>query len=230
MKSFACLNRVAGYGKQKLPDERVRQAQGELLEQIRNLRQRLSGPLQQIAGWEEREAQCIAQERRRRRHTEIVGGRRLADPATEQRLKAVVGERSRCRREIQRVEARCGKDLQRLRDSQERWLHLQGKDEVYRIDVELDQILTYFRVALVNLSSWFLSECLGNRAMSLTQFLHTILLLPGEMELSAGRQRITLERNAKDPATMTLLAPALERLNRLDIHDLQGRRIEFALS
>ena len=30
MKSFACLNRVAGYGKKKLPDEKVRKTQKEL--------------------------------------------------------------------------------------------------------------------------------------------------------------------------------------------------------
>src|SRR5207245_11128953 len=49
MKSFACLNRVAGYGKKKLPDEKVRATQQQLQRQITALRQNLKVPLKQIA-------------------------------------------------------------------------------------------------------------------------------------------------------------------------------------
>jgi transposase len=54
MKHVACLNRVAGYGKQELPDKRVQERQKELAAQIRTLKKELSGSRSAI---EEEEAQ-----------------------------------------------------------------------------------------------------------------------------------------------------------------------------
>jgi hypothetical protein len=229
MKSFACLNRVAGYGKKQLPDEKVRQTQQELLERITALRQSLRVPLKAIADQEERVAVCIQKERRIHSHNPVVHGQRVIDAETQKQLKAISCELSQCRRQIQLIESEREKDLQRLRRYEKEWLRLQGKDYVYRIDVELDQIMTYFRVALVNLSSWFLSECLGKRSMSLAQFLHNLLLMPAEIQLTKSVRRINLQRNPKDPESMAMLKVALKRLNRFEIQDLDERKIEFAM-
>lgn len=230
MKSFACLNRVAGYGKKQLPDEKVRQTQQELLERITTLRQHLRVPLKAIAAQEERMAAWIEQERYLHSRSPIVAGQRRVDEPTRGVLQTLRREMSQCRRAIQGIEAEWVKDLQRLRRYEKEWLRLQGKEQVYRIDVELDQIMAYFRVALVNLSSWFLRECLANSSMSLAHFLHRILLLPAEIQLTPKVRRIVLERNAKDPECMGMLEPALGRINGLAIKDLDERRIEFALS
>jgi len=229
MKSFACLNRVAGYGKKQLPDEKVRQTQQELLQRITALRQNLRVPLKATADQEERVAVCIEKERRIRSRTPVVHGRRVSDTETQKKLKSLSHELTQCRREIQLIESDRGKDLQRLRRYEKEWLRLQGKDHVYRVDVELDQIMTFFRVALVNLSSWFLSECLGKRSMSLAQFLHNLLLMPAEIQLTKRVRRIQLRRNPKDPESMAMLEVALKRLNELEIQDLEERKIEFAI-
>jgi len=229
MKSFACLNRVAGYGKKQLPDEKVRQTQQELLQRITALRQNLRVPLKATADQEERVAVCIEKERRIRSRTPVVHGRRVSDTETQKKLKSLSHELTQCRREIQLIESDKGKDLQRLRRYEKEWLRLQGKDHVYRVDVELDQIMTFFRVALVNLSSWFLSECLGKRSMSLAQFLHNLLLMPAEIQLTKRVRRIQLRRNPKDPESMAMLEVALKRLNELEIQDLEERKIEFAI-
>jgi hypothetical protein len=89
--------------------------------------------------------------------------------------------------------------------------------------------MTYFRVALVNLSSWFLSECLEKRSMSLAQFLHNLLLMPAEIQLTKTVRRIHLRRNPKDPKSRAMLAVALKRLNGLEIQDLAERKIEFIM-
>ena len=89
--------------------------------------------------------------------------------------------------------------------------------------------MAYFRISLVNLSCWFLKQCMGNSKMSLARFLHTILLLPAEIELTRDLKRVKLRRNPKDPRRKNQLLPALERLNQLEILDLDQRRIEFAL-
>ena len=80
----------------------------------------------------------------------------MSTKETEAGLKSLSAGITQCRRQIKLIESEQGKDLHRLRRYEKEWLRLQGKDYVYRIDVELDQIMAYFRIALVNLSSWFL--------------------------------------------------------------------------
>jgi hypothetical protein len=108
-------------------------------------------------------------------------------------------------------------------------LRLQGKEFVYQIDVELDQIMGFFRISLVNLCCWFLRECMGKSSMSLSKLLHRILLIPAEIELTKDVRRVKLRRNPKDPGLMEKLAPALQKLNELRIQHLDERRIEFVL-
>jgi len=230
MKSFACLNRVAGYGKKKLPDEKVRQAQKELRERITALRQRLRVPLKAIADQEERLSVCIDKERHIHSQCQILDGKRVVDEQARPILKSLSREMAQCRRQIKSIESEWRKDLHRLRRYEKEWLRLQGKEYVYRIDVELDQIMAYFRVSLVNLSSWFLHECLQKHTMSLAQFLHSILLMPAEIELTKDIRRIRLTRNLKDPEGMVRLEPALQHLNDLQIQHLDGRRIEFVVA
>ena len=95
--------------------------------------------------------------------------------------------------------------------------------------MELDQIMAYFRVALVNLSGWFLSECTGKQSMSLANFFHTVLLMPAEIELTKDVRRIKLKRNPKDPGGMAVLEPTFQKLNDLGIQHLDKSRIEFAI-
>ena len=73
------------------------------------------------------------------------------------------------------------------------------------------------------------SECLGNSRMSLARLLHTILLLPAEIELRKELRRVKLRCNPEDPKRMNQLRPALERLSQLAIQDRDKRKIEFAL-
>jgi hypothetical protein len=229
MKSFACLNRVAGYGKKKLPDEKVRQIQKQLRGRIIALRQRLSIALKAIADQEERLAIGIDKERRIHSQSQIVDGKRVIEEQKRPILKSLSREMTQCRRQIKSIESEWGKELHKLRKYEKEWLRLQGKGDVYRIDVELDQIMAHFRIALVNLSSWFLHECLPKHTMALAQFLHTILLMPAEIELTKDIRRIRLKRNVKDPEGMARLEPALQQLNALRIQHLDGRRIEFAV-
>jgi hypothetical protein len=229
MKSFACLNRVAGYGKKKMPDEKVRRSQADLQERITSLRTRLRVPLKAIADQEERLATCIEKERRLHSEGLVVDGKRVVEQKTHVILRSLSREISQCHRQIKSIESECSKELHRLRRHEKEWLRLQGKDYVYRIDVELDQIMSYFRVALVNLSSWFLSECMGKQSMSLAKFFHNILLMPAEIELTKGVRRIRLKSNPKDPDGMAVLEPAVQKLNDLRIQHLDERRIEFVM-
>jgi transposase len=229
MKSFACLHRVAGYGKTKLPDEKVRQAQKTLQTKITALRRKLDEPLNAIAVHEERLAGAIEQERRIRSRVPVAEGKHILTPEQQADMTNIRRTIADCKRGIKTMESENHKDLHRLRQHEKEWLRLQGKEYVYRVDVELDQIMTYFRVALVNLASWFIHQYLGGASMSLVSFLHSILLLPAEIELTDHVRHIRLKRNTKDPKTMAALATALAELNSLQIQHMDGKRILFAL-
>src|SRR6266702_1391331 len=229
MKSFACLNRVAGYGKKKLSDETVRAKQKELGARITEWRKKLAVPLEAMAGQEERLALSMEKQRRIHSRCPIVKGRRVVEEESQVRLTSLGREIAQYRRQMKSIQAEWGNDLKRLRNYEQQWLRLQGKDFVYQIDVELDQIMGFFRISLVNLSCWFLRECLGRSSMSLSKLLHTILLMPAEIELTKEVRRVKLRRNPKDPEGMKKLEPALERLNELRIQHLDQKRIEFVL-
>ena len=51
-----------------------------------------------------------------------------------------------------------------LRKHRREWLRLQGKETVYKMDVELDQILTFHRASLANLYAYFIKHFLQQRS------------------------------------------------------------------
>jgi hypothetical protein len=87
----------------------------------------------------------------------------------------------------------------------------------------------FFRIALVNIASWFLSECFEKHPMSLARLLHAILMMPADIHLMKDVRRVVLKRNPKDRQMMALLEPALRRLTDLNIRDLDKRKIEFGI-
>src|SRR6266705_2238036 len=203
--------------------------QKELGARITEWRKKLAVPLEAMAGQEERLALSMEKQRRIHSRCPIVKGRRVVEEESQVRLTSLGREIAQYRRQMKSIQAEWGKDLKRLRNYEQQWLRLQGKDFVYQIDVELDQIMGFFRISLVNLSCWFLRECLGKSSMSLARFLHMILLMPAEIEQTKEVRRVKLQSNPKDPEGMEKLKPALERLNALRIQHLDQRRIEFVL-
>jgi hypothetical protein len=227
MKAVACLNRVAGYGKQEVPDTRVQKRQAGLALQIQKLKEKLIEPRQAIQEEEAAIARLIPKERRLRARSRIVDGRRVLPGGEAKELKAIsahVAWRERRIKAIRKTYA----EFKRLDRAEREWVRLQGKETVYKVDVELDQIMTYFRVSLVNIYA-YLSKLLGGSHLSLVNMIHTVLLLPGKILDTPDARHVLLERNEKDPSTMNRLATAIENINNLKICDDRGRRFTFAI-
>ena len=108
-------------------------------------------------------------------------------------------------------------------------MRLQGKETVYKVDVELDQIMTFFRVGLVNLCSYFAQEILGTSLLSLSSLVNTILLIPALIEVTKSKKIVTLKYNPKTPDVMSLLELALNNINKLEPKTPDGKQIEFKL-
>jgi hypothetical protein len=88
--------------------------------------------------------------------------------------------------------------------------------------------MTFFRVSLVNLYT-YMARLMGWSHLSLVRFLHTILLLPGEVEETGDSRHIILERNKKDPGTMEALSAAISKVNALSITNTAGKKLSFSL-
>lgn len=116
-----------------------------------------------------------------------------------------------------------------LRKHQKEWLRLQGKERVYEIDVELDQIVTFYRVSLANLLAYFIHHFLDGVSTSMVMILHQIIHLQATIEENGEERKIKLRSNKKDPETMRKLSFALEKLNSLNIQGPRGKFMRFSL-
>jgi len=135
---------------------------------------------------------------------------------------------------MERSIKRIGKDhktaLRRLRKKEQEWLRVQGKEKVYHADVELDQIMTYFRVAFSNLSAYLLTGYFVRSRLSLGSFVHDVFYIPATIEETKETKRVLLEVGEKDRETITALGSQVEKINRLNIKNLEGQRISFELA
>ena len=227
MKAVGGLHRVAGYGKQKLPDVKVRKRQEELTSKIRKLRVKLREPLAEISAEEIKIAKLIPKERRLRAGSRIVKGKRILPRKEAEELKTI----SRLINSHQRRAKTIGRDnpdFKKLDKAEREWMRLQGKESVYKVDVELDQIMTFFRVSLVNMYT-YMAHLMGWSHLSLVKFLHIVLRLPGTVVETEETRQIILEKDEKDATTMDTLSAAISKLNALGVRNGSGQRILFTL-
>lgn len=230
MKGFASLHLVAGYGKQKMEDANVQMRQQWLEQKISNLRNLLQEPLAQIAQYTAAFTALILQERALRSLSHIEEGKRIQSPANAQSLQNCTKEIKRLQRKIKTTEKPYRKKFDQLHRYEAWWMRLQGKQTVYKVDVELDQIITYFRVSLANIAAYFLKQFLGMGPTCFSTLMQEILLLDGEIEETDEMRKVTLKRNLKDPVTMQRLEVALEKFNLLPLRTLSGKFYQFSLS
>jgi transposase len=227
MKAVGCLHRVAGYGKQKMVDVNVKNRQGELTAQIKKLRTQLQDPLAGIGEHECRIAKLIVKERKLRLQSKIVDGQRILPQKQSEELQAITREIARHKRQIHSI--RKGHSaFKKLERAEREWIRLQGKEKVYQVDVELDQIMTFFRVSLVNLYI-YLAHLMGRSHLSLVKLVYTVLSMNGHIWETSASRHITLERDEKDPVTMAALSDCLTKINALNIRNMAGKRMVFSL-
>jgi hypothetical protein len=229
-KAAVSLNRVVGYGKKEITNPLVLEKQQRAKERIDELTKKLFTPLKQIGAHEKIIAEIIPQERKIKAKSKIVNGVRVLSKSLDKKLK-VHGKQIRSHQAaIKKIEGIYTKDLKSLRKHQKEWLRLQGKEQEYEADVELDQILTFYRVSLANLYAYFVKNCLGESSISMLTILSKIIHLQAEIKEADGIRKITLQVNKKDPKMMEKLAGAINIINALNIIGPKGLRMKFDFS
>jgi transposase len=230
MKKFVSLHHVAGYGKQLQEDQNVIEKQKELQDKIQDIKNILKDSISEISIETEKLTLLIEQERILRYRSDIKDGKRLLSQEDEELLKACTRKIGRVHRRIKSIEAEHKKDFVKLHNYETNWLNLQGKESVYKADVELDKILTYFRVSLANVCAYFLKEILKIGPLSVDTLMQSVLLLDGIIEETNDVRKVMIKRNQKDPEMMDKLGVAFEKLNELSMCTLSGKYYHFSFS
>jgi len=227
-KAVACLNRVAGYGKQKVQDKEVRKQLDILDTKIRKIRESLYEDQTLIDKEEARIIALVPKEQRLRARSQIVDGQRILSKRNSEEIKAIGRAISQHQKRIKAIRKE-NPDFKKLERTERDWMRLRGKETTYKVDVELDQIMTYFRLSLVNFYA-YLAKLLRGSRLSLVNLLFTVLLLPGTREETEETKTIMLQRNENDRDTMERLAHAIEIINELRIQDDNGKRLIFGIT
>lgn len=228
-KAVVCLNRIAGYGKTLQDDPKAREKQEKCRVKIKDLTHILKEDLSRIGSHEQALAVLVAKERNERAKTEIRKGKRVGVAKVLKKLKVIGAEISRHKSAISQTEKNRSKEFRSLRKNQMQWLKLQGKEKIYEADVELDQIMTYYRMGLANLYAYFLKNYCNDTPMTFESLVNRIVSLPAAVDETAEERRIGLQYNSKDKELMRVLAKAIEKINKQNIYGPKGKLMKFSI-
>lgn len=226
-KATVSLSRVAGYGRKKVANLRQREKQEKLAKQISTLNEQLQGAIEARRVHEQAIVKLIPKERRLRAKTKLLNGKRLVPPSIRADFEGCAQQIRRHESAIKAIEQAHQDKFKKLTKIQREWLRLQGKDTEYAVDLELDQILTYFRASLVHLYAYFIRHFLGGEPLSLVGLVHRVLHLPATIEETKEIRQITLQSNPQDPIMMKHLQRAIEKVNALKIQGPHGKVMQF---
>ena len=228
-KATVSLSRVAGYGRKKVENLRQREKQEKLAQKIATLKERLKDEIDKINVHEQAIRNLIPKGQRLRGKTRIVEGKRIVPSAIRDEYERYGKKIQYHQRAIKAIEKAHEKEFKSLTKSQRKWLRLQGKENDYAIDVELDQILTYFRASLAHLYAYFIRFFLDGESTSMVALLHRVIHLQATIEETKYVRKIVLKANQQDPTMMKNLRHAIEKVNALKIHGPRGRVMNFSL-
>ncbi len=226
-KSGVHIQHVVGHGTKMDSYDKMVGRHKKICETIAHLKLKLGAPLIEINVIDAELTDLYQQEKVLREKSKIVDGKRILDDADAICLKECESNINRCIRQKVKIEKEHEEDFEKLRKNVEEEKRLRGKDKVYRVDVELDQIMTCFKMSFVNLCSFFLIKCFEGEKFELLTLMESIFQLDGSASVSDDRKVIDLEMNPKEPDLMDKLYKGLQILNTMQVHDFEGRGIEF---
>jgi hypothetical protein len=226
-KSGVSIHRVSGYGTKMESYDKMVEKRRSICETIAHLKLKLGAPLVEINVIEAQLTDLYQEEKILREKSRIIDGKRILDDADAICLKECESNINRCIRQKAKIEKEHKDDFEKLRKNVEEEKRLREKDKVYRIDTELDQIMTCFKISFVNLCSFFLIKCFDGKKFELLTLMESIFQLDGSVSISTDQKVIDIEMNPKEPDLMDKLYKGLQILNTMQVHDLEGRVIEF---
>lgn len=230
MKAAVSLNRVCGYGRKLVTNERVKEELKELEAKKARLEPKAIEPLAAIDEHDQAIIKLIPREYRLRQKTTIKNGVRHV-PVRIRKEFANISTQIRMHEKAKKaIEKEHSKVLKPYRETMKEWMRLQRKVEVHLVDVELDQIMTYYRASLAHLCAFFIKHFLNGEPIALAMLFYRMGQLSANVEVTRHERKVTLSWNRKDKPLMRMLEFAIEKLNALQIRGHGNRLYRFALA
>ena len=230
MKAAVCFYQVVGYGKKYVSDEnmidRIKKHQTDL----QQLQHELRIPLSQITANEQKFQMLFEKERQLKEKSKIKDGKRIQSPRNQEALKTCQRDIRKIQREIKKIEEPFEKKFAALKKKSKEFARIQGKQKVYHVDVELDQLLTSFRLTFANLLAFLAKEILDDMHVEMSTLIQSILFLSGTIEQFPDYRKVYINKNEKDPKFMEKLSKGLLKLNALKIRHPSNAIYEFTLN
>ena len=226
-KSGINIHRIVGYGKKLEDYNKMKEKHVELCQKIKKIKLELKKPLKRINELKNELKVMCKQERILREKSKIEIGKRKSDNQKNvEMLKKVefqILKNIRNQNKIKKEDSNNFNKLEKLMKEKER---IRVKDKIYKIDTELDQIMTCFKLSFANLCSYFLKECMNNEKYELLKLFESVFQLKGKAVITE-KKLIHLQENKKEPSLMVKMQKVLKKLNIMELHNFQGKKIMF---
>lgn len=230
MKAAVCFHQVVGYGKKQVDNEKMIERINKNQTALKRLQEELKIPLSQIAENEEGVSELFRQERKLKENSKVKKGRRIQSKHNQEALEDCQRRIRKIFRKSKKIEEPFKKEFAALRKKQKEFSRIQGKQKVFHADVELDQLVTSFRLAFANILAFLAMEILGGIQIEMNTLIQSILFLSGTIERRKKHYRVIISMNKKDPTFMEMLSKGLSKMNELKIRRPDGRVYEFEIS
>ncbi len=230
MKAATCFYQIVGYGKKYMDDKNMLERIKKLEEKLQSLHQELKEPLSQIDAKEPELVKLFEKERQLKEKSTIKDGDRIQSKSNQAALEQCQRNIRKVQREMKKIEAPFKETFHKLRRTRKEFARIQGKDKVYHVDVELDQLLTSFRLTLANILAFLTRIILDDMKIEMKTVIQSVLFLSGSIEHSSGIRKVSINENKKDPKFMAAFSKGLKKLNELKIRHPSGEIYEFELS
>jgi len=193
MKSGVNINRTVGCTKKLIDNDKVLRKIEELQQAIGIIEKDLDLPLKKIR-WIERTLQLkIDEERRYRERSIVANGERTLPELEEKILTEIKSEINSLKRRIKAIEMDDEKAFSSLKIKKSELARIVDKKKIYSVDVELDQIMTCFKISFANICSYFLEKCFNGERMTLQHIFETIFELRGKVTIDDDQRTIMIE-------------------------------------
>ena len=133
------------------------------------------------------------------------------------RLQQQIGKAERDAADARLAVAKKGAEIERLAD----------RRQIFTVDVELDEIMTAYKLTFMNLCRVLMDEHLGV-ALEIETLIDAVLSLPGERVLTKSTETVRIYRQARDPRLMSAVERACASLTALGLRrDKRALRFEL---
>ena len=230
MKSGVSIHRMVGYGKKLEENTKVIEKVELLQNQINKLEQELSIPLSEIRILEKDLQPLIEKERLYREKSIIKEGKRsFKSNKDEEIFKDIQKQLVKINNKIKRLKKGQISMFNSLKKKKDELSRIIDKKKRYHVDVELDQLMTCFKISFANICSYLLDKCFEGKKMSFQKLFESIFDLSGKVRLEDNQRKIDIDRNPKELEFMKKLEHGFEIVNDMNIKDLNGYTYSFQL-